>query len=105
MTLSGSESRRGIAPDPRSLALRFVGFTHSACRYYSQLFSTTQIGLARTLVENRCDSLGLSASKDFLVCNLYSIRAFENFIVHSTKIFLHFITSGIIINSQHHAAV
>ena len=38
-----------LPPDPRSLALRFVGFTHSACHYYSQLFSTTQIGLARTL--------------------------------------------------------
>ena len=36
--------------DPRSLALRFVGFTHSACHYYSQLFSTTQIGLATTLI-------------------------------------------------------
>ena len=35
--------------DPQSLALRFVGFTHSACHYYSQLFSTTQIGLATTL--------------------------------------------------------
>ena len=35
--------------DPRSLALRFIGFTHSACHYYSQLFSTTQIGLATTL--------------------------------------------------------
>ena len=46
MTLSGSES----PPDPRSLALRFVGFTHSACHYYSQLFSTTQIGLARNLL-------------------------------------------------------
>ena len=39
-----------LPPNPRSLALRFVGFTHSACHYYSQLFSTTQIGLARTLV-------------------------------------------------------
>ena len=38
--------------DPRSLALCFVGFPHSACHYYSQLFSTTQIGLARTLVIN-----------------------------------------------------
>ena len=28
--------------DPRSLALRFIDFTHSACHYYSQLFSTTQ---------------------------------------------------------------
>ena len=36
--------------DPQSLALRFVGFTHSACHYYSQLFSTTQIGLATTLL-------------------------------------------------------
>ena len=36
--------------DPRSLALRFIGFTHSACHYYSQLFSTTQIGLATTLI-------------------------------------------------------
>ena len=35
--------------DPQSLALHFVGFTHSACHYYSQLFSTTQIGLATTL--------------------------------------------------------
>ena len=25
--------------DPRSLALCFIGFTHSACHYYSQLFS------------------------------------------------------------------
>ena len=38
--------------DPQSLALRFVGFTHSACHYYSQLFSTTQIGLATTLFMN-----------------------------------------------------
>ena len=29
----------------------------------------------------------LSASKDFLVYNLYRIRAFEHFIVHFTKIF------------------
>ena len=29
-------------------------------------------------------------SKDFLVCNLYRIRAFEHFIVHSTKIFCTF---------------
>ena len=36
--------------DPQSLVLRFVGFTHSACHYYSQLFSTTQIGLATTLM-------------------------------------------------------
>ena len=37
---------RALPLDPRSLALRFIGFTHSACHYYSQLFSTTQIGLA-----------------------------------------------------------
>ena len=42
--------------DPRSLALRFIGFTHSAYHYYSQLFSTTQIGLATTLIL----SIGLS---------------------------------------------
>ena len=37
------------------------------------------------IVENHnCDLL---ASKDFLVCNLYRIRAFEHFIVHSTKTF------------------
>ena len=46
MTLSGSESPPG---HPRSLVLRFVGFTHSACHYYSQLLTTTQIGLATTL--------------------------------------------------------
>ena len=50
MTLSGSKSLPGHCPwTPRSLALRFIGFTHSACHYYSQLFSTTQIGLATTL--------------------------------------------------------
>ena len=31
------------------MVLRFVGFTHSACHYYSQLLTTTQIGLATTL--------------------------------------------------------
>ena len=36
--------------DPRSLVLLFIGFTHSPCHYYSQLFSTTQIGLAATLM-------------------------------------------------------
>ena len=41
---------RALPLDPRSLALRFIGFTHSACHYYSQLFSTTQIGLATTLL-------------------------------------------------------
>ena len=50
MTLSGSESLPGHCPwTTQSLALHFVGFTHSACHYYSQLFSTTQIGLATTL--------------------------------------------------------
>ena len=39
--------------DSRSLALRFFGFTHSACHYYAQLFSTTQIGLATTLLMMR----------------------------------------------------
>ena len=39
-----------LSLDPQSLALRFVGFTHSACHYYSQLVSTTQIGLATTLI-------------------------------------------------------
>ena len=47
MTLSGSESPPG---HPQSLVLRFVGFTHSACHYYSQLLTTTQIGLATTLM-------------------------------------------------------
>ena len=28
----------------------FVRFTHSTCLYYSQLFSTTQIGLATTVI-------------------------------------------------------
>ena len=46
-----------LPPDPRSLALRFVGFTHSACHYYSQLFSTTQIGLARTLLNRVISSI------------------------------------------------
>ena len=35
--------------------------------------------------------LVLSASTDFKVCNLYTVRAFEHFIVHSTKICLHFL--------------
>ena len=29
--------------------------------------------------------LVFSTSKDFLVCNLYTIRAFKHFIVHSTN--------------------
>ena len=41
----------GIALDPRSLALRFIGFTGPLANY-SQLLSTTQIGLATTLLLN-----------------------------------------------------
>ena len=46
------------------------------------------------IVENLCNvlKLVLSASKDFFVCNLYRIRAFEHFIVHHTKIFCTFQT-------------
>ena len=60
MTLSGSESPPG---HPRSLVLRFVGFTHSACHYYSQLLTTTQIGLATTLTMTICRGVRESVKK------------------------------------------
>ena len=62
MTLSGSESLPG---HPRSLVLRIVGFTHSACHYYSQLLTTTQIGLATTLVMRSRDVLYSHVSTKF----------------------------------------
>ena len=42
------------------------------------------------ILENRCDFMWFvlcSTSKDVLVCNLYRIRAFEQFIVHPTRYF------------------
>ena len=66
MTLSGSQSPPGHCPwTPRSLALRFIGFTHSACHYYSQLFSTTQIGLATTLLLIHWNSTSFQIISDF----------------------------------------
>ena len=76
MTLSGSETPPGALPlDPRSLALRFVCFTNSACHYYSPLrlgwLQPCSRLLALAGISRKADIFSLSMLIPFIDCKIH----------------------------------